>query len=216
MTFMGWGNFVVQKIMRQAAVEFGQRHPNIHAQYINSAGGSSYYTKLDTMLAGGDAPSVFYMDPSSMPSYAHKGAAAPVDSFVAADKVNLADFFPKALQQYYWQGKLYGLPRGFGNQDIYWNDGLFKAKGLEQPGLKWGDPNWTTDQFLTLAEKLTVRQGNRTVQFGYGQALTLRQWEPWVWIFGGEVVDAANRKCLLDQAPAVNGLQFLADLMNRY
>lgn len=215
LTFMAWGDFTEQKVMKQAIADFQRRHPGVSVDYLNTTG-AQHYVKLDTMIAGGDAPAVFYMDPSLMPAYVNKGALAPLDSLVAGSRFDLSDFFPKAIGQYNWRGKLYGIPRGFGNQDLYWNKSLFRTKGLPAPGLQWDNPDWTTDRFLDLAEKLTVRQGDRVVQYGYGQGLGLRQWEPWVWLFGGEVTDAANERCLLDQEPAVAGLQFLADLIHTY
>lgn len=215
LTFMAWGDFTEQKVMKQAIVDFRRKHPGVTVDYINTTG-AQHYVKLDTMIAGGDAPAVFYVDPSLMPAYVKKGAFAALDSLVASSKFDLSDFFPKALGQYDWRGKLYGIPRGFGNQDLYWNQSRFRQKGLPSPGLRWDDPDWTTDRFLELAEKLTIRQGDRVVQYGYSQGLGLRQWEPWVWLFGGEVTDDANEKCLLDQEPAVAGLQFLSDLMHRY
>jgi len=216
LTFICWGNQTVIKIMQQAANDFQKAHPTVSASYTNTPTGSSYYSKLDTMLAGGDAPSAFYIEPPLMPAYASRNALGALDSYVKGDKYNIGDFYPKAIDQYYWQGKLYELPRGFGNQDIYWNEDLFQKAGVAAPGFQWDDPKWTVDQFLATAEKLTVRNGNQVTQFGYSQGLALRQWEPWVWTFGGEVVDATKNVCVLDQEPAVQGLQFLGDLINKY
>lgn len=215
LSVMAWGNFVQQKVMQQALQEFDKQHPNVKASYISTQGGNQY-TKLDTMIAGGVPPDVFYLDPPHIPVYAVKGALTVIDSFVQTAKYDLHDFYPKALKQYYWHNQLYGLPRGFGNQDLYWNEDLFTKAGASHPGEHWNDPAWTVDAFLSLADRLTRRQGSRVVQYGYGQALGLRQWEPWVWIFGGQVVDPTNRRCLLDQTPAMAGLQFLADLMHKY
>ncbi|HEY8746214.1 MAG TPA: sugar ABC transporter substrate-binding protein, partial [Chloroflexota bacterium] len=216
LTAMAWGDVNTQKVMHDQIPLYERQHPGVKITYINTAGGNAHYQKLQTMMAGGDAPSVFYMDPSLMPSYATKGVLGVLDSYVQASHYDLTDFYPKAIGQYYWQGKLYGLPRGFGNQDLYWNQGLFQKAGIQPPGAQWDDPKWTTDAFLALADKLTVRSGGKVTQFGYGQSLGLRQWEPWVWLFGGEVVDQANQKCLLAEQPAMNGLQFLADLMHKY
>ncbi len=216
LTFMCWGDPTVQKIMNKAANDFHQAHPTITVEYINTTGGSQHYPKLETMIAGNDAPAVFYLEPPYTPTYANQNVLSALDPYVQADKYDISDFYPKAIGQYFWQGKLYELPRGFGNQDIYWNQGLFQKAGVADPGLTWDDPNWTVDNFLALVEKLTIRNGNQVTQFGYSQGLALRQWEPWVWTFGGEVIDQAKNVCVLDQEPAIEGLQFIGDLINKY
>lgn len=52
--------------------------------------------------------------------------------------------------------------------------------------------------------------------WGWSQGRGLRQWAPWVWIFGGDILDKDSTKCILDQQPAVDGLQFLQDLMYKH
>lgn len=213
LTVLGGGSPEQQAVINQAIKLFEAHHPGAHVVSANPANTNN---KLDTLIAAGTPPSTFTLQPFDMPSYVAQGALNPIDAFVASSHYDLTDFYPKALNQYYWQGKLYGLPRGFGNQDLYWNVDMFSKAGAPVPAAKWGDPAWTTDAFLNTAQHLTVRTGGAVSQYGYAQGFGLRQWEPWVWIFGGSVIDTQNRKFLLGDAAAVAGLQFLADLMYKH
>ncbi|HEV7213858.1 MAG TPA: sugar ABC transporter substrate-binding protein [Chloroflexota bacterium] len=213
LTVLGGGSPEQQAVINQAIKLFEAQHPGVHVVSANPANTNN---KLDTLIAAGTPPSTFTLQPFDMPSYVVQGALYPIDAFVASAHYDLTDFYPKALNQYYWQGKLYGLPRGFGNQDLYWNVDMFSKAGAPAPAAKWADPAWTTDTFLNAAQRLTVRTGGAISQYGYAQGFGLRQWEPWVWLFGGSVIDAENRKFLLGDATAITGLQFLADLMYKH
>ena len=202
-----------QDVINAALKQFATQHPGAEATSLNPDNAGN---KLDALIAAGTPPSVFTLSPPDLPGYVAKGTLAAIDGFVGAAKYDLTDFYPKALGQYYWKNKLYGLPRGFGNQDLYWNVDLFTKSGATPPPAHWDDPAWTATAFLATAERLTVRNGSPVTQFGYSQNLGLRQWEPWVWLFGGQVMDAANQKCLLGEEPAITGLQFLADLMHAH
>lgn len=212
-TVLGFGTPDEQAALSKGLQQFMAVHPGTQVDLANPANSNN---KLDTLIAAGTPPSTFTLSPFDMPGYVAKGAISPIDAYVAAAHYDLTDFYPKALNQYYWKGKLYGLPRGFGNQDLYWNVDMFSKAGVPVPAEKWADPAWMTDAFLTTAQRLTVRTGSTVSQYGYAQTFGLRQWEPWVWIFGGSVVDADNQKCLLGEAPAIAGLQFLADLMHKH
>jgi|DewCreStandDraft_1066081.scaffolds.fasta_scaffold00179_30 multiple sugar transport system substrate-binding protein len=215
LTFMGWGALPQQEVMKRAAEEFGRRYPGLEAQYLSSEG-EDHYAKLTTMIAGDVAPDVFYMGVPETPGWAARGVLAELDRLLARDKIVISDFFEKAVAQYYWKGRLYALPRGFGNQVLYLNTGRLAEAGLSLPPADWNDPGWTVQEFLDYALRLTRREGDSTVQWGYSQGRGLRQWAPWVWMFGGEIFDKDGTVCLLGERPAVEGLQFLQDLIHRH
>lgn len=213
LTVLGGGSPEQQAVIKQAIQQFEAQHTGTH---VESADPANTNSKLDTLIAAGTPPSTFTLQPFEMPGYVAKGAISPIDAYVASTAYDLTDFYPKALNQYYWKGKLYGLPRGFGNQDLYWNVDMFSKAGMTTPPAKWANPAWTTDAFLTTAQRLTMRNGSTVKQYGYAQGFGLRQWEPWIWLFGGSVVNADNTACLLGEDAAITGLQFLADLMHKH
>jgi len=77
----------------------------------------------------------------------------------------------------------------------------------------WKETNWTFPTFVAAARKLTSGSGGAK-QFGYIiDTSNTRQWMTYVWSNGGEVFTSDYKQCLLDQAPAVDALQLLQDLI---
>jgi multiple sugar transport system substrate-binding protein len=71
------------------------------------------------------------------------------------------DFFPSVLEQFTYQGQLWGLPGSVTIPVMNYNKDLFDAAGLAYPTV-----DWTTDDFLDLAVALT--QGvDENKQYGY-------------------------------------------------
>ncbi len=124
---------------------------------------------------------------------------------------------PSAVELYRWDGKLYALPRDYGNQNIYYNVDLFEKAGLTPPPADWEEKTWTFDAFLEAAKALTVKNGDRTEQWGFIVNRGLRPWSSWVYNNGGTLVNQDDRgiatDMALDQPNAVEALQFLQDLM---
>jgi len=74
---------------------------------------------------------------------------------------------------------------------------------------------WTFDDFLQACQKLTKGTG-ATKQFGFAVPTGFRAYMAFVWSNGGDVVSSDLKSCTLDQPNAVEGLQFLDDLVGKY
>jgi multiple sugar transport system substrate-binding protein len=204
----------VQAIVEGSLKQFMQEHPGVTAEYISTTG-QGHLDKVTAAFAAGTPYDVIgNLAPSDTPGFAERDQVRAIDDLVKRDKYDLTDFFEKCVQQYVWKGKLYALPRGFGNQDIYYNAALLDASSVKRPSYDWNDKGWTTDEFLDAATKLTKGGGEQT--WGWSQGTGLRQWGPWVWLFGGDILSKDGTKCILDEPPAVDGLQFLQDLIFRH
>ncbi len=204
----------VQEIFVRELKRFERMHPGVTAEYVSSQG-QNHLEKVVTAFAAGTPYDVIRLNPSDTPGFAERGQIRAIDDLVRRDRYDLSDFAEKCLAQYYWKGKLYALPRGFGNQDIYYNVATLQAAGVKPPPYDWNSREWTVDDFLNAATKLTGTIGGKQT-WGWNQGRDLRQWAPWVWIFGGDILNKDGTRCILDEPPAVEGLQFLQDLYYRY
>ncbi|MGH2353158.1 MAG: extracellular solute-binding protein [Chloroflexota bacterium] len=202
-----------QEIYQRAMQTFQQRHAGVSAEFVSTAGQNNM-EKITAARAAGTPFEVIRVSPNETPTLAHRGLIRTIDDLAKRDKYDLADFFEKCLGQYYWKAKLYALPRGFGNQDVYYNVTMFQSAGIKPPPYDWNARTWTTDEFLDAATRLTRLAGD--AGWGWDQGTGLRQWAPWVWIFGGDILNQDGTRCILDQQPAVDGLQFLQDLIYRH
>jgi multiple sugar transport system substrate-binding protein len=98
------------------------------------------------------------------PSFDEESLAAIVnlEPFLATDATTSeADFFPAALQQFTYQGQLWGLPGSLTVPVMNYNKDLFDAAGRPYP-----TADWTTGDFLELAVALTQGE-DENQQYGY-------------------------------------------------
>jgi multiple sugar transport system substrate-binding protein len=206
-------------VMTRAAQAVAQQIPGLAAEFVNTQG-QNHNDKITAAMASGTPIDVFTLNPGEMVPFAAKGQVRAIDDLIRRDKYDVADFFEKCIGQYRWKGKSYALPRGFGNQDIYYGTALWATAGLKRPPYDWNARDWTTQEFLDATQRLSRLAGSAGSTgagvWGWNQGTGLRQWAPWVWIFGGDILDKDGTQCILDQAPAVEGLQFLQDLIHRH
>ena len=130
-----------------------------------------------------------------------------------ARPIRPSDFFPRGVEQYRYRNGLWGLPRDFPNRELPTASPPSRRRGSSPPLPTGSSPDWTWDVFLDAARRLTKPDG---AQWGFNTGRSIRTWAVWVWSNGGEVIDEQKLVCTLDQAPAVEGLQFLQDLIHRH
>jgi multiple sugar transport system substrate-binding protein len=96
-----------------------------------------------------------------------------------------------------------------------YNKAHFRQAGLPLPSASWQDAGWNWDTFLNAAKKLTVQENGKITRYGFalsGYAWTY--WRMWVWQNGGDVVSPDLTHSVLDQTPAIDAIQYYADLAN--
>jgi multiple sugar transport system substrate-binding protein len=146
-------------------------------------------------------------------TFALNGALRNIESFIARDKVDLKGWFPEMVEIMRVDGKLFGLP--FKGQVLtagfYYNVSLFEKAGVALP-----NDNWTLDDLVKAAQRLTVRQGTETTQWGYGlhtwggENFTghMRQWN-------GDSLSKDGKKATMDSPEVIEGLQWYEMMFQR-
>jgi multiple sugar transport system substrate-binding protein len=188
-----------------------------------------FVAKADEMVqqmlvqtAGGNPPDVFTYFQEIIPITAaiEKNLLYQLDDLVKADNLDMSDFLPQALQLNSWDGKLYAIPRDYGNQQVYYNIDLFQKKNVPLPATDWTDTTWTFDKYLEAAKALTEESGGQQTQFGVLMNIAWRPWASWVYNNGGKIVNANQQGIAtgfaIGEEPAVEALQFLQDLVYKH
>jgi multiple sugar transport system substrate-binding protein len=102
-----------------------------------------YDTALQTSLAGGQPPDVFYVNDNKLPDLAKAGALEPI-----GDKVDRPDDFYESLRQSFtFQGTYYCPPKDFSTLQLVYNVDVLAAAGVQPPT--------TWQELQTAAQKLT-------------------------------------------------------------
>lgn len=113
-----------------------------------------------------------------------------------------------------YSGKRYTIPMSVALADWYLNIDHFESSGLALP-----DEDWTWDDFLSLARRLVVYDGDKMVRGAYAvQANALHEILPWMIQAGGLPFDdwAAPTKATFSSPEVTEAMQFLYDLRWEY
>lgn len=193
-----------------AAFHQAQSEIAVELRYVPDQ--AEYRRRLAADFSAGAAPDVMLLNYRRFATFAGQGGLQPLGDYLAeSDLLDEANFYPQVIESFRYEGELWCIPQNMSSLVVYYNQDLFDAAGLPYPA-----DDWTWDDFLLAAQRLTVdRDGNgRSDQFGAGIEPTLNRLAPFIWQAGGELVDNPQyptRLALTDPA-ALAGMQWFAEL----
>jgi len=167
--------------------------------------------KFLVQSAAGAAPDVVL---GPVPSWGPAGGVLDLMPYAKGEPGFLEDFAEVPIKENTWRGKLFWIPNATITWNIlYYNIELFEKAGLDLPDI---EKNWTWDYFLECCQKLTVKEGDQVKQMGYSN-----WWDPamngiWVESNHGRWFKEDMTEVMFDKTEAVEGLQFLTDLVHKY
>lgn len=210
------------KLTKKWSDELKAKYPSVAVDARYFANSSDMVQQLLVQTASGSPPDVFTFFQENIPidSAVQKNLVFAIDDLTKRDNYDLSSFVPQAVELNRWEGKLWALPRDYGNQQIYYNVDLFKKEGVPLPATSWTDTTWTYDKYLAAAKALTKSSNGNTTQWGIVINSAWRPWASFVYCNGGSIVNKNERgiatSFAIDQENAVGGLQFLADLILKH
>ncbi|WP_084646485.1 ABC transporter substrate-binding protein [Devosia insulae] len=206
-SFGYWGDPPELPPFEEIVSKYQAAHPDVKIE-IQHAPWSGYFTRLDAQLAAGAGPDVFFI--TNVPSYASRGALAPLDDLIKASSFPIDQYVPSSLLTHSFEGKLYSIPRDSAPSALYYNSDAFDAAGVAYPNADW---KWA--DLRDAAIKLTTTEGGRITR--YGLALESNDWATWVQQNGGKVFDDPLKPTtfLLAEPAAVEAIQYIGDLINK-
>ena len=189
---------------------FEKKHRGIKVRFNEAFGDAMYDGKLLTLIAGGVAPDVFHVVQSNYPSYAAKENVLPLDEFVENDpSFSLDDFFPKMADAMRYRGKLVGLPSDFSTIVMFYNRDMFDRAGIAYPA-----HDWTWQDYLEISRRITrdLSGDGRADIWGTANQPVYNRWPAWVWMWGGDIFNPDQTRCVMDDEKSIAGFTFFADL----
>ncbi|CAN5701785.1 sugar ABC transporter substrate-binding protein [soil metagenome] len=135
----------------EALIEiFEAENPDVTIAY-NTADYGSYFTKVQTDFAAGNAPDVFELNYENFVTFASRGTLLPLSEYLdSSDEIGAATFYPAALEAFSRDDVQYGLPITFSTVVLYYNEDLFDAAGVSYP-----DDSWSWDDVIAAASAIT-------------------------------------------------------------
>jgi multiple sugar transport system substrate-binding protein len=196
------------KDLDQAIAAFHAVHPEINVE-VQTAPFNDYFTKLQTLIAGGTAPDVFELNYENFVSYAANGTLSDLGTLAAADpSYDPSIFYPRARDAFALNGAQYALPATFSTVVLFYNQDLFDRAGLSYPSADW---TWFDE--ITAAQTLTDKSKGV-----WGDFEPIQFWEFYKVIAqnGGSFFSPDRSTVTLNTAQNIYALKFLQDKIQRY
>jgi len=166
--FAGWeASSLETESVKKGLELFMRQNPDIKVEYTTLPNGTNYITKIQTLHAGNEAPDVFFLQSDYYRDFVKRGQLLDLTSRVESD-FSLDDLIPSAIAISEVDGKFYGIESCTVSPVLFYNRDIFDKAGLPYPP---SDPNeaWTWEEFVEVAKQLTIREGDKVVQYGvYG------------------------------------------------
>jgi multiple sugar transport system permease protein len=165
LTVLHWGDKEEDRIVADLVAAFERENPHIRVIRTNTGSPAQLATKLQTMLASGDPPDLFYLPFEKVAAIGSLDVLENLDPYIERDRAaglpdapDLEDFFPATLAAFRYDpatgrvgtGPLVGLPKDFTCVGFYYNKKLFDQAGLPYPPRE----GWTWDEFIAAARAI--------------------------------------------------------------
>ncbi|MCK9555812.1 sugar ABC transporter substrate-binding protein [bacterium] len=199
------------EVWRKAVNAFMAENPDVDVK-INNLDYNSYWSKLQTMIAGGTPPDVVFLESYRLPAYALKGSLVDLSGYLEnSSNIRQGDFFEKAYDLYKYGDKVYGIPNDIAVFCMFYNREIFDTYEVDYP-----KDDWTWDDFLDISQKLTVDTNGDGATDIYGFIYGY----PFLWIWQNDAYLTDNpynpEKITITSDNFIEALEFLADLRFKY
>lgn len=184
---------------------------------------ASYFTKLETSFAGGDAPDAVWTTLDKWGKWIPNGWLRDLTPLVQMEKADspIQQAYKKLPDwNYKFLGKTYAIPHLVQIMGTWVNKEMFDKAGIPLPPLKWNDPSWTVDKITEIALALTKRTSSGKIEqlgveipccfTGYGPGYALIQSN------GGQVFSADFSQWKMYEPAAAQVVQWAYDLVNKH
>lgn len=190
------------ELFQSWARRYESRNPGVKVEWEYPAG--SYANVLMTRIVGGAGPDVMWIGGA----YSQLADLfAPLDDMRARAGSPLRDVMPQVFPLFTWGGRLGAAPYGANTVPFFLNQRLFGETGLQIPS-----PNWTWDEFLVLARRLTVDLDGDGQPDRWGFDIRSGGYQQTALSWGGPPFTPDNRKVAFNNPITVGATQVLADL----
>ena len=209
-TYAMWGDTTELANQQKIVDAFTKLNPAITVK-VSVADWDSYWPKLQTDLAAGNAPDVFLMDGPLYPDYQTRDQLLNLSPYIAKDNFDTGQLVDLAVKDFTApDGNLYGLPRDLNTIALFYNKTMFDAAGVPYP-----DETWDWAKLVDAATKLTKTADGKTSQWGfYTETSDMENyWSSLVWQAGGDILSADKKQVVVNSDQAAAGVQFLQDLI---
>ena len=197
--------------LQEMGASFTETHAEVNVSVESPA---DYWTKLQTALAGGAGPDIYFMNNVNYWAWASKEILMDLSPLADTDadmQDNLKNSWKGGVDFYNYKGKQFGLPYMYTTVIMYYNEDYLKEKGLTPVADIEDEFDW--NMWRDYALKLHQAEGDQVTMYGTMSTDGIETgWLNHVRGNGGDFLNADNNRCIIDEAASAEAWQFLVDM----
>jgi ABC-type glycerol-3-phosphate transport system substrate-binding protein len=202
-------------VVRQGGADDVHPQTNITVNLIDADPNPT--TALTVLASAGTPPDGSWFatltDGSGGREQALKGIFKPLDEYMKQDSAfDVRPYFKALIDLCSVNRKLFALTLmgHYGTNVLYYNRQKTGMAGVTVPS----DGSWTVDDFVAAGQKLVAKDND---VWAFWPDLQVAEFGAfWVRQFGGELLDEAGKKCLVDTPEARAGLEWVYNCSTRF
>lgn len=169
-------------------------------QYVPFSDAQNAYK---TAAQAGNAPDILRTEIAWGPEFAALGYLADLTDMVTEEEKTA--YIPAAFNYNVWDDKVWGLPQVTDAPAMLYNKRLFEEAGLDPE-----NPPATMDEFKAAALALSELEGVEGFMLTGGSYF----FQPFMWAFGGGLIDADDLEIHVADQGTIDALAFLQSMMD--
>lgn len=214
--FSVWGSEERAEMYQEMAAEFRKSHPNVDVDVLYIPF-NDYQQKLSIMIASKTAPDLGWIAERMIPQFMAAEQLIDISELKTDPEYNFNDFYPTAMELFSSNGRIYGIPFSTPPTIMFYNETLFRAKGLQTPIELYEQGDWTYEQLIQTAKALTDPAKG---VYGVKLASDLKEWTGATMslfrAYGAEMFDSSGSRFTLNSPGGREAMQLFSDLMFKY
>lgn len=198
-----------EPIMKKMAEAYNKENPNVTVK-TQLTTWSEYWTKLEASATGGSAPDIITMNVLHVEEYADAGILMDLTEAEEKSDLKIHDNFPAPLVDGYTvNGKLYGIPKDFDTNAVFYNKEIFDKANVAYP-----QDGWTFEEFVQTCEALQAADlGEGVYPTAINRNSGQTTYDATVFANGGYFLSEGNETSGWGEEATIAGIQPWLDLV---
>ncbi len=152
----------LKPVLENIVKEFNDKHPDIEVKPVFQGTYEESLTKYRSVGGTENAPAIMQTFEVGTKYMIDSGYVQPVQKFIDEDNYDLSQWEPNIRKYYNVNGKQYSMPFNSSTPILIYNKDAFKKAGLDP-----NKPPRTYSELKEAAKKLTIKNGDKTEQYGF-------------------------------------------------
>ena len=205
-TYMHWGDDYERQMYADLIAAYEELVPGVTIEQAFTPG--DYYTKLQTQAGSDTLPDIFWINEARVKEFADAGLMTDISDILQEYPAITDGMFEGAMDYGKADGVQYCVPKDYTSYVMYINIEMFEEAGIEVP-----TSDWTMEDYVEIAEKLTKVENGRTVQYGTAVNNYRADWINFMGNYDSQWFK--DGKSNISDPDAIKGLSVQAELIDK-